>query len=338
MAQLHEEWLAFEASLPPAAPITNLQEKRNNFANYIRQNNANYLAEIEPRFAQGITITNSSITARDSVDFPIRIYDSGVLAPKAIVIFYHGGGLTSWDLDTEDLFCRRVSIDAKTIVFSIGYRLAPENPFPFPVNDVWDGFLYVAENLKTFVPRYDGASSVDIIVAGTSAGGQLAAVISQLARDYQSNCPLVRKWRLKGTCLRSPVTVYGPDKEFIPPIYRDMHESWAQEFEAAGLTREGMKATHDYYTVPDSEKRNPLAYPLWGKLAGLPPTFIQLCGVDILRDDGACYLQGLIRSGVAVRAQTYVDLPHVASVKAPELKVSQQFDKDSVDGIKLLME
>ncbi|KAK2879983.1 hypothetical protein FQN49_000676 [Arthroderma sp. PD_2] len=345
MARLHEEWLTFEASIPPAAPITDLQERRNNFASYIRHNNSKYLEETEPRLAEDITITDCSIAARDSINFPVRIYDSGISTPKAIIIFYHGGGLANWDLDTEDrkipiplfqVFCRRISIDAETVVFSIGYRLAPENPFPGPVNDAWDGFLHIAENLKSFIPRYEG-SSVDIIVAGTSAGGQLAAAVSQLARDYQKDHLLERKWRLKGACLRSPVTVYGADKNFIPPRFRGMHESWAQEFEAAGLTREGMTATHDYYMVPDSEKCNPLAYPLWGEFVGLPQTFIQLCGVDILRDDGACYLQGLIRSGVAVRAQTYVDLPHVASVRAPELKVSQQFDNDSVDGIKWLM-
>ncbi|KAM5500068.1 hypothetical protein McanMca71_000512 [Microsporum canis] len=335
MSQLHEEWLAFEASSsPPAAPVATIQEKRAYMAGYMLRKNTDYLVDIEPRFAKDTTVSGSFITARDSTRIPVRIYDSGIPSPKAIVIFYHGGGLANWDLDTEDMFCRRVSIDAETVVFSIGYRLAPEHPFPVPANDAWDGFIFVAENLKVFLPRHDG-SSVDIVVAGTSAGGQLAAVISQLARDYQKDSSYKdRGWRLKGTCLRSPVTVYGADKTFVPPQFRDMHVSWAEQYEAAGLNREGMKVTH----VPDSEKCNPLAYPLWGEFAGLAPTFIQICGVDILRDDGACYLQALIRAGVSVHARTYAGLPHVASVRAPELKISQQFDKDSVDGIKLLMD
>ncbi|KAK2808740.1 hypothetical protein FQN50_004412 [Emmonsiellopsis sp. PD_5] len=351
MSTLNPEWLEFERTeqqsptAPSSPPQQSLDQKRQDHARQVLQRNATYLDQHEPRLADkdSIVVTDSTVTARDGESLPIRIYDSEQPGNRPVVIFYHGGALRGWNLDTEDLSCRRLAIDGGTVVISIAYRLAPENPYPVPINDAWDGFLGIANNLPNFVPRYMGHAA-RFVVAGTSSGGHLAAIVSQLAVEQMKAQTMSRTsteqrsagtgtWELSGVILRNPVTVYGADKQYIPPEYRDAHQSWVPELDYPGhLDREEMKWSHDLYGVPDSEKSNALAYPLWGNLSGLPPTFVQICNVDILRDDATCYVKGLANAGVDVRSKLYEGLPHVFWLLAPQLEVARNFEQDCVDG------
>lgn len=142
--------------------------------------------------------------------------------------------------------CRRFALECGAVVFSIGYRLAPENPYPMPMNDAWDSFTYISENLASFVPRL--AAENGAILVGTSAGGLLAALVSQRARDHcaghgsSPSGPNILD--VKGVLLRNPVTVYAADDDFIPPKFRVAHRSWAEEFETPLLSRESMKVTY----------------------------------------------------------------------------------------------
>ncbi|KAK2795991.1 hypothetical protein FQN51_009536 [Onygenales sp. PD_10] len=339
MPTLNPEWLEFERTeqqspTAPSSPPQSLDLKRQGHAREVLQRNATYLEQCEPRLADSIVVTDSTVTARDGESLPIRIYDSKQPGNRPVVVFYHGGALKGWNLDTED------SIDGGTVVISIAYRLAPENPYPVPINDAWDAFLGIASNLAAFIPRYVGHAA-RFVVTGTSSGGHLAAIVSQLAVEHLKARTMSMErgsagtgtWELSGVILRNPVTVYGADKQYIPPEYRDAHQSWVPELDYPGhLDREEMKGNHDLYGVPDSEKSKALAYPLWGNLSGLPPTFVQICNVDILRDDATCYVKGLENAGVDVRSKLYEGLPHVFWLLAPQLEVARNFEQDCVEG------
>ncbi|PGH00947.1 hypothetical protein GX51_05496 [Blastomyces parvus] len=329
------EWLEFERSQTPTQVTegsVDLAAQRREHARQTLERNAAYLCLYEPRLGEAVVVRDSAVRARDGADIPIRIYDTNQSPNRPVVVFYHGGGLVGWDLNTEDLSCRRMAIECSTVVISVAYRLAPENPYPVPINDAWDSFLNIAENIATIVPRYE-AGPANFVIAGTSSGGHLAAIVSQLATVHMKKQE-TPTWMVSGIVLRNPVTVYGADKQYIPSQFRDIHQSWVPELDCPGrLCREEMKNIHDLYGVPDSDKTNPLAYPLWGNLAGLPRTFVQICGVDILRDDAVCYVKGLTNAGVDVQSRLYEDLPHVFWVYTPHLAVSQKIERDCVDGV-----
>ena len=118
---------------------------------------------------------------------PIRVYwpdDSAgeaaqsVTAAHPVTMFFHGGGFALGDLDTHDATARDHAVGAASVVVSVDYRLAPEHPYPAAVEDAWAATRWVADHAGEF-----GADSSRFAVAGDSAGGNLAAVVAQLARD-----------------------------------------------------------------------------------------------------------------------------------------------------------
>src|SRR6201993_4895390 len=120
-----------------------------------------------------------------SIDGPagpinIRIYwpptDHGT--PPPVLLFFHGGGFVVGDLDTHDGTCRQHAVGASAVVVSVEYRLAPEHPYPAAVDDAWAATQWVAEHGSEI-----GADADRLAVAGDSAGGTIAAVIAQRARD-----------------------------------------------------------------------------------------------------------------------------------------------------------
>ena len=108
----------------------------------------------------------------------VRLYRPDRSGTLPLVVYYHGGGFALGDLDGYDRVCRRLCEDTQAMVMSVDYRLAPEHPFPAGVNDAWAALQWAAEHAESL-----GADPARIAVAGDSAGGTLAAVVSLLARD-----------------------------------------------------------------------------------------------------------------------------------------------------------
>src|ERR1700759_2574503 len=122
-----------------------------------------------------------------SIDGPagplnIRIYwpptDHADLEAPPVILFFHGGGFIAGDLDTHDGTCRQHAVGADVVGVSVDYRLAPEHPYPAAVEDAWAATQWVAEHGSEL-----GADASRLAVGGDSAGGTLAAVITQRARD-----------------------------------------------------------------------------------------------------------------------------------------------------------
>jgi acetyl esterase len=221
-------------------------------------------------------------------DIPIRIYTPVGLQDDNLpgLVFYHGGGFVIGDLETHDDLCRCLANGAGCRVVAIDYRLAPEHPFPAAVDDCWAATQYVAAHPKEF-----GIDASRLAVGGDSAGGNLAAVVSQLAK--QSGGPSI-KFQL----LIYPVTQLGSSQETV-----SMRENAKGYF----LEKDGMDWFTRCYVSDTNHRLDPRVSPLLCKdLAGLPPAYVITAGFDPLRDEGKDYADAMDKAGVSV---TYVHYP-----------------------------
>ncbi|WKG05910.1 alpha/beta hydrolase [Mycolicibacterium sp. HK-90] len=215
---------------------------------------------------------------------PVRIYwpatDSARPDPARalpIIVFAHGGGFVFCDLDTHDDLCRSLSNGVGAVVISVDYRLAPESRWPTAAEDTYAALCWASASAGDL-----GGDASRLVVAGDSAGGNLAAVTSLLARDRS------------GPVIAGQVLLY-------PVIAADFDTQSYREF-ATGYynTRAAMAWYWDQY-VPDIADRNhPHAAPGHAALAGLPPAVVLTAGFDPLRSEGDSYAEALAAEGVPV--------------------------------------
>lgn len=212
-----------------------------------------------------------------------RLYGN-VAEARAVVVYLHGGGWVLGGIDEADPFCRLLAHDAGVAVLNVEYRLAPEAPHPAALEDAWSAVCWAASNL---------ARSMPLVVAGDSAGGNLAAVVAQRARLHRSPAIALQ-------VLLYPVLDCALDTE-----------SYQQFGEGFVLDRRDMEWFFDHY-VPDPVARlDPRVSPLRADdLRGLAPALIVLGGCDVLLDEGLAYAARLTESGVHTTVRRYDGMPH----------------------------
>jgi acetyl esterase len=205
---------------------------------------------------------------------PLRLYDPRPeRGPGPLFLFIHGGGWVIGDLDTHEPFCIDLAHELDLPVVAVDYRLAPEHPFPAALEDS----LAAARWIATSPPEL-GRNVSSLIVAGDSAGGNLAAVVSAALRDEPAAIPIAAQW------LIYPAT---------DPTVR--YPSYDQFCEGFVLTKASMDWFEDSYSGP----RNDWRYsPLLAGTHGLPPTFVLTAGLDPLRDQGRAYAARCAEEGV----------------------------------------
>jgi acetyl esterase len=206
-----------------------------------------------------------------------------------LLVFYHGGGWVIGDLDTADALCRLTCRDAGIHVLSIDYRLAPEHPAPAAFDDAYAAFKWAYEHAGEL-----GAVPGQVAVGGDSAGGNLAAVVCQLARDDGGPAPVLQ-WliypRTDFTAQTRSLSLFA--RGFVL-TKRDME--W---FESQYLRRSGVDRT------------DPRVSPLLAEsLSGLAPALIAVGGFDPLRDEGQQYAEALQAAGTAVDLRYLGSLAH----------------------------
>lgn len=222
---------------------------------------------------------------------PVRIYRppaaDGEILP--VVVFIHGGGWSVGDLDSYDGTARRHAVGAGAVVVSVDYRLAPEHPYPAAVDDVWAAMQWVAGHAAEL-----GADADRMAVAGDSAGGNLSAVVAQLARD--AGGPHIR-FQL----LWYPATTWDTT---LP--------SFRENAEAPILGLDAVKGFSKWYAghVDLADPPATLVPARATDLSGLPPAYIATAGHDPLRDDGARYAELLTAAGVPVELHNAETLVH----------------------------
>ena len=239
------------------------------------------------------TVENRRIDGPNG-EIPVRIYtpysavQQAGRGPVPLFVFYHGGGWIVGDLDSYEHLSRTIANAFDCIVVSVDYRLSPEHKFPQGVEDCYAATVWAFEHARSF-----GADPQRIIVSGDSAGGNLAAAVSLMARDRQ------------GPPIAYQLLIY-------PVIACDFDtDSYLQNATGYMLTRTAMQWYWEQYLPEPAAAKNPYAAPLQAAdLSRLPPAHVITAEYDPLRDEGETYAARLKAAGVPVTSKRYSGMIH----------------------------
>jgi acetyl esterase len=219
----------------------------------------------------------------------LRIYTPHGDGPHPLMVFFHGSGFVICSLDTHDGICRNLCAGTGCVVVSVDYRLAPEHKFPAAPEDCLAATRWAVANAAAL-----GADPSRVLVAGDSAGGNLAAVTAIRIRDEGGP-------RLVGQLLIYPVTDH----------YDANMPSMTENAEGYGLGRDGMIWFWNHYLNSAAEGAHPHASPnRVANLGGLPPALVVTAQYDPLRDEGEYYAARLREAGVPTEMKRWDGVNH----------------------------
>lgn len=224
---------------------------------------------------------------------PVRIYTPGSDTPKRILLFFHGGGFVEGNILTHENICRHLAHASGRIVASVDYGLAPENPFPQPLEDCYAVLAWAAREASR-PGDLAGATSEGLSVAGDSAGGTISAVLCLMTRERGGP-------RIAGQVLIYPSTN-------ISRLDTESHRHFGSGYMLDTASMEWFRAQY----LPDPrDYADPWACPLLAdSLAGLPPALVITAFFDVLRDEGKAYADRLASAGVPVTYSCTPGVPH----------------------------
>jgi acetyl esterase len=219
---------------------------------------------------------------------PVRIYMPEGSGPLPGLVYFHGGGWVRGSLQSHDTLCRALANGAGCVVVSVDYRMAPEHKFPAAIDDAFAATRWVSAHASEL-----GIDPERLAVAGDSAGGNLTAAVTLLARD-QGGPKLVHQ------TLLYPVTDYNLDT----PSYLANASGYM-------LTREAMRFYWRHYLRSDADADDPRASPLRAaRFDGLPPALVITAEFDPLLDEGREYAARLSSAGVPTTYSEYLGMVH----------------------------
>ncbi|MBK3570870.1 alpha/beta hydrolase [Streptomyces sp. MBT62] len=223
---------------------------------------------------------------------PGRVYRPAGDGPLPVLVYLFGGGWTLGTIDTCDAICRALTDAVGCITVSVGYRLAPEHRFPAAVEDSYAGLTWAAEQSGRPGPLH-AADPGRIAVGGDSAGGNLSAAVTLLARDRQGPRPAAQLLVYPNTDRHADTPSRRENTD--PAFFNDRSVTWYW----------------DHYLDRPEDAGNPLASPLRAKdLSGLPPALVITAEYDPLRDEGEQYAARLRDDGVPVTLTRYPGMIH----------------------------
>ncbi|MDU3786082.1 MAG: alpha/beta hydrolase [Serratia marcescens] len=277
---LDERIAAFLTASADAPPPASLAEMRAATETGLRQ----LQGEAEPSGG----VRDFTVVAADGYRIALRAYlpaRENRAAAQPAMLFAHGGGWCLGSLALYDRPCQALANATGRVILSVDYRLAPEYPFPQPLEDVYRVLCWVAQQAPQL-----GIDAKRLAVGGDSAGGNLAAAVALLARDRG------------GPHIERQLLLY-------PALSREMTtKSYCEFAEGYFLTRDAMVFCWQQYLA---QRRDPGAEPLHAAtLRGLPPTTILSCEYDPLRDEAEQYAQRLREAGVPVRCERLPGMVH----------------------------
>ncbi|OCL03486.1 hypothetical protein AOQ84DRAFT_347687 [Glonium stellatum] len=253
-----------------------------------------------------VEISIHHIKANDSHEFPIYHFQKKNFIPSAnpgpAILHYHGGGLISLSVEDLKKFIATQASLSGVQIFSVEYSLAPDAPFPVPVDECYAGLLWVQEHAKEY--NIDPAR---IAVMGESAGGGLAAAVALLARDRQLSPPLAKQ-----------ILIYPmlDDRNLKPNPEIEPFATWNNADNITAWTAYlGDKAGKDGvspYAAPGRAE----------SVEGLPPTYIDVGGLDLFRDEGCQYASRLAAANIATEFHLFPGVPHGFEMMAPHSSVT----------------
>jgi acetyl esterase len=236
-----------------------------------------------------VTVRDTDAKLSDGTALPVRVYrPKSATGATPLVMNFHGGGWVSGDIRQSEWWASSVAARSGATVISVEYRLAPEHPFPTPVEDCYAATVWVTEHADEL-----GVDAARLAVMGDSAGGNIAAVVSLMARDRS------------GPRIALQVLIY-PAVDLLAD-FPSKHENATAPF----LCKKDLdNAPALYFLRSTRERADQYASPLRAKHANLPPALIQTAEHDPLRDEGRAYADALRDAGVPVRFTNYVDAVH----------------------------
>ncbi|CUZ06913.1 alpha/beta hydrolase [Serratia marcescens] len=277
---LDDRIAAFLTASADAPPPASLEEMRAAAETGLRQ----LQGEAEPSGG----VRDFTVVAADGYRIALRAYlpaGENRAAAQPAMLFAHGGGWCLGSLALYDRPCQALANATCRVILSVDYRLAPESPFPQPLEDVYRALCWVAQQAPQL-----GIDAKRLAVGGDSAGGNLVAAVALLARDRG------------GPHIERQLLLY-------PALSREMTTKSYREFaEGYFLTRDAMVFCWQQYLA---QRRDPGAEPLHAAtLRGLPPATILSCEYDPLRDEAEQYAQRLREAGVPVRCERLPGMVH----------------------------
>ncbi|MCP3029383.1 alpha/beta hydrolase [Halobacillus sp. A5] len=232
-------------------------------------------------------VSNQTIPGPDG-EIPVRIYTPEGNGPHPALVFFHGGGWVVGDLDTHDSVCRSLTNLADCVVVSVDYRLAPEHKFPAAVEDSFTALEWTADHAEELnIDQYR------IAVGGDSAGGNLSAVVSMMAKE-------------KGAPTIVCQLLLYPATDFTAAT-----DSLSTNADGYLLTKESMNYFRNHYLNNDDDALNFYASPYLAEdLSGLPAALVITAEYDPLRDEGEAFAERLQEAGVPVTVKRYDGMIH----------------------------
>ncbi len=233
----------------------------------------------------------------DAGGVPAQWISAPGAADDRILLYLHGGGYVICSVNTHREMISRMSRASGVRALGIDYRLAPEHPFPAPVEDSVAAYRWLVSN---------GADPAKIVVAGDSAGGGLAVALMVALRDAGDRLPAA------GVCISPWVD--------LEAIGDSMTSNAAVD---PGVQREGLLFMTRQY-IGDGDPRAPLAAPLYADLHGLPPLYILVGSIETLLDDSTRLAECARGAGVEVEMEVWDDMLHIWPIFAPILPEGQR--------------
>lgn len=255
----------------------------------------------------GVTVKDMSVpVAGGSV--PVHIYTPEGKGPFPVMVYYHGGGFVIADTKVYDASPRALAKMAKAIMVSVDYRQAPEHKFPTAPNDAYAAYIWTTQHAKEF-----NGDPAKVAVGGESAGGNLATVVSMMARDKKAQMPVHQ------------LLVY-------PVVDNDMNNpSYQRNANAKPLNKAMMGWFFKHY---GGDPSNPYALPMKAtSLKGLPPATIIAAEIDPLLSEGKAYADKLKKDGVKVDYKEYSGVTHEffgMGAVVPKAKDAEQYAADAL--------
>ncbi|OCH90772.1 hypothetical protein OBBRIDRAFT_834762 [Obba rivulosa] len=328
LSDVDPEFAAFQSNFPPIPADIDIKTMRSMYdAGSLAQAKSTWGQRLPPESEyriedHRIPVTVGEITLRCLIPTPQGAVD------EEFPLFYwvHGGGCCMGTIDSDDYFLRIICVEHRISIVNVDYRLAPEFKFRVGLDDTYEGLKWAVSNaslLSASLPK-------GFIVGGMSSGGNLTAVITHRARDD----PFFVGHKITGQVLMIP-TVLHPDAH--PEEYKSELLSVEQNRFAPLLSKADLRRLYGWIGAPEptDPEISPLRYP---SHRGLPPAYIQVCGLDPLRDEGLLYNKLLKDSGVKTKLEVYPGVPHTFHIFTPNIKQAAKFEKDFKDGLRWLLQ
>lgn len=234
----------------------------------------------------------NEVVSRGGVEVPVRIYRPKVSGTLPTIVYYHGGAWFIGGIEASDLSSRQLADDARAIVISVDYRLAPEHPYPASWNDAENAYDWAVEEAK----RLGGAPD-QVCVAGDSAGGNLSIVVTTRRLAKGKPAPLCQ-------------ILYYPAVDNRPV------DAMRATYNSSRLFGEGFRLDRSFtdyilpIVFPDQDLAQPEISPLFDATRKMPPTLIATAGFDPLRDSERAYAAKLAQGGNYVIYREFPTLIH----------------------------